>query len=114
MDGLKYISGGSRPSGKRRGGVAILIDSTKLNIEKLQVHVPNNLEVLWAIVRPKELPPGSKFKEYVVCSFYSPPSSRKNRKLLDHLISTMHALMARFPKAAFFLGPIKTNYHSPH
>ena len=107
MDGLKYISCGSRPSGKRGGGVAILIDSTQLNIEKLHVHVPNNLEVLWAIVRPKELPPGSKFKEYVVCSFYSPPSSRKNRKLLDHLISTTHALMARFPTAAFFLGANK-------
>ena len=58
-------------------------------------------------MRPKELPPGSKFKEYVVCSFYSPPSSRKNRKLLDHLISTTHALMARFPTAAFFLGADK-------
>ena len=109
MDGLKYLSCGSRPSGKRGGGVAILIDSTKLNIEKLQIHVPNNLEVLWTIVRPKEIQPGSKFKEYVVCSIYSPPSSRKNRKLLDHLISTTHALMARFPMAAFYLGGDKND-----
>ena len=62
LDGLKYLSCGSRPSGKRGGGVAILIDSTRLNIEKLQIHVPNNLEVLWTIVRPKELHQGSKFK----------------------------------------------------
>ena len=74
LDGLKYLSCGSRPSGKRGGGVAILVDSTKLNIEKLQIHVPNNLEVLWTIVRPKELNQGSKFKEYIVFSFYSPPS----------------------------------------
>ena len=104
LDGLKYLPCGSRPSGKRGGGVAILIDSTKLNIEKLQVNVPNNLEVLWTIVRPKELHQGSKFKEYIVCSLYSPPASRKNRKMLDHLISTTHALMARFPTAAVFLG----------
>ena len=109
LDGLKYLSCGSRPSGKRGGGVAILIDSRKLNIEKLQIHVPNNLEVLWAIVRPKEPHQGSQFKEYVVCSFYSPPSSRKNRKLLDHVISTTHALMARFPSAAFYLAGDKND-----
>ena len=109
IDGLKYISCGSRPSGKRGGGVAILIDSKKMTIENLQIHVPNNLEVLWAMVRPKELCPGAKFKEYVVCSFYSPPSSRKNKKLLDHLISTTHALMARFPTAAFFLAGDKND-----
>ena len=109
LDGLKYLSCGSRPSGKRGGGVAILVDSTKLNIEKLQIHVPNNLEVLWTIVRPKELNQGSKFKEYILCSFYSPPSSRKNRKLLDHLISTTHALMARFPTAAFYLAGDKND-----
>ena len=33
-----------------------------------------------------------------------PPSSKKHKKLLDHLISTTHALMARFPKAAVYLG----------
>jgi hypothetical protein len=33
-----------------------------------------------------------------------PPASKKNKKLLDHLISTTHALMARFPEAAAFMG----------
>ena len=95
MDGLKYISCGSRPSGKRGGGEAILIDTRKYSIENLDINIPHNLEVQWAIVRPKELSQNSKFKEYIVCSFYSPPASKKNKKLLDHLISTTHTLLAR-------------------
>ena len=70
----------------------------------IQESIPHNLEVQWAIVRPKELSQNSKFKEYIVCSLYSPPASKKNKKLLDHLISTTHALMAKFPEAAVYLG----------
>ena len=81
-----------------------MVDTTKVTMEKLDVHVPNNLEVQWAIVRPKVVAPHAKFKEYIVCSLYSPPASRKNRKMLDHLIATTHALMARYPAAAVFLG----------
>ena len=55
-------------------------------------------------VRPKQIPLNAKYKEYLICSFYSPPASKKNKKLLDHLISTTHALMARFPEAAVYLG----------
>jgi hypothetical protein len=66
--------------------------------------VPHNLEATWGIVRPKEVKPSSKYREFIVCSFYSPPSSRKHRKLLDHLVAGTHALMARYPRAAVFLG----------
>ena len=104
LEGLKYISCGARPSGKRGGGAAILLDTRKYSMETLDIIVPHNLEVQWAIVRPKEISQNSKYKEYLVCSFYSPPASKKNKKLLDHLISTTHALMAKFPTAAVYLG----------
>jgi hypothetical protein len=104
LEGLKYISCGSRPSGKRGGGAAILVDTRKYSIENIELNVPHNLEVQWAIVRPKQLSQSTKFKEYIVCSLYSPPASKKNKKLLDHLISTTHALMARFPGAAVYMG----------
>ena len=104
MKGLKYISTGARPSGVRGGGAAILTNLKKFSVEKVDINVPHNLEVIWAIVRPKLKLPNAKFNEYIICSFYSPPKSRKNKKMLDHLVSCTHALMATYPKAGFYLG----------
>ena len=73
MKGLKYISTGARPSGVRGGGAAILVNMKEYTFEKLDINVPHNLEVLWGIVRPKQILPNAKFREYVVCLFYSPP-----------------------------------------
>ena len=109
MKGYKYISCGARPSGKRGGGAAILANEKKFSIEKLDVHVPHNLEVQWGLIRPKEVLACSKYREMVVCSFYSPPSSRKHRKLLDHLVTATHAIMTKYPKAAIYLGGDKNS-----
>ena len=109
MKGYKYISCGARPCGKRGGGAAILANVNRFSLEKLEVSVPHNLEVQWGIARPKQVQPNAKFREHVICSFYCPPASRKHRKLLDHLVSCTHALMARFPRAAFFLGGDKNS-----
>ena len=103
MRGLKYISCGARPSGKRGGGAAIIVDTIKFSLERLDVSVQNNLEVQWGLVRPKVIDQNTRFEEFIFCSLYSPPASRKHRKLLDHLVSTTHALMARFPQAAIYL-----------
>ena len=104
MHGYKYISCGARSSGKRGGGAAILADLKTFTIENLSINVPNNLEVIWALVRPKNIIQGTKYAEIIVGSFYSAPNSRKNKLLLDHLVSTTHALMARWPRAAVVLG----------
>ena len=85
MDELKYISCGSRSSGNRGGGAAILIDTRKYSIENLDINIPHNLEVQWTIVRPKELSQNSKFKEYIVCSFYSPRQQEEEAAGLPHL-----------------------------
>ena len=104
LHGLKYISCGSRPSGKRGGGAAIIVNTSKFTLEKLDIHIPHNLEVQWGLVRPREVTQNTKYKEYIIGSFYSPPASRKNKKLLDHLTSCTHALMTKFPGAAVILA----------
>ena len=35
---------------------------------------------------------------------YYPPSSKKNRKIIDHLVSTSHFLLSKYPDAALFIG----------
>ena len=79
LHGLKYISCGSRPSGKRGGGAAIIVNTSKFTLEKLDIHIPHNLEVQWGLVRPREVTQNTKFKEYIFGSFYSPPPAERTR-----------------------------------
>ena len=109
MKGLKYISCGARPSGKRGGGAGILVNLKKFSIDALEIHVPHNLEVKWGIMRPKKVDNNSKYNVFLICSFYSPPASKKHKKLLDHLVSTTHALLAKYPRAAVILGADKNS-----
>ena len=40
----------------------------------------------------------------IVVSFYSPPKSRKKSKLLDHIMTTLHILLTKYPKAGVIIG----------
>ena len=44
------------------------------------------------------------FKKIIVCSFYSPPNSRKNSKLTDHLVTTLQMLRTQYPSCPIILG----------
>ena len=105
MEGLKYIS--TPRTQKRGGGAAIVVNTRTFTLEKIQVIIPYQLEVVWGLVRPKKM--SSKVKEIIVGSFYSPPKSKKNSKLLDHLISTTHFLLTKYPNAGVVLGGDKNN-----
>ena len=52
MEGLKYIST-PRPSAKRGGGAAIVAPIEKFNLEKLDIMIPHNLEIVYGLLRPK-------------------------------------------------------------
>ena len=93
-----------RPSTKRGGGSAVIVNTRKFTVEKLPVLVPHKLEVVWCLVRPKEVKKSTTFKEIIVTSFYSAPNYRKNNKLVQHLIDQMHLLLAKYPKAGFMCG----------
>ena len=106
IDGLKYLST-SRPSSRKGGGVAIIVNLENFSIDKLDIPIPNNLEVVWGLVKPKVCT--NKFRNIIVCSFYSPPKSRKNTKLVDHLISTLHMLSTKTPESRIILGADKNS-----
>ena len=102
MEGLKYISS-PRPPQKRGGGAAIVSPISQFDLEKLDVLIPYNLEICWGMLRPKsEHLLG--IKEIIVAAFYSPPKSKKKSKLLDHILSTLHVLLTRYPKAGVIIG----------
>ena len=104
IEGLRYIST-PRPSGW--GGAGLIVNQSRFSIEKLNISIPDNLEVVWGLLKPKD--ETAKFKRIIICSFYSPPQSKKNLKLTDHLVSTLQVLNAQYPDAPMMLGADKNN-----
>ena len=104
MHGLKYIST-PRPSGW--GGAAIIVNQENYLLEKLNIIIPYKLEVVWGLVTCKS--EDARFKKLIACSFYSPPQSRKNQKLTDHLVTTLHMLVTKYPGAPIIMGADKNS-----
>ena len=101
IDGLEYFST-NRPRGRRGGGAAIIVNTERFYAEKLEVHIPNNIEVIWVLARPKAA--SAKFKKIILCSFYSPPRSRVRDKLKDHIIGTLQRLVVKYPDSGILIG----------
>ena len=74
MKSLKMISNPRKY--QRCGGVCIIADLTKVNIHAVEVSNPDNVEAVFAIVKPK-IP--SEIKEIITFAFYSPPRSKKKK-----------------------------------
>ena len=102
-EGLQLVTSGARLSGKRGGGAGIIVDTRYFSVECLDIQVPKSLEVKWALLRPKQSDE-VKFQQIIVCSFYYPPKCKKQMQILDHLTSTSHLLLTKFPTAALALG----------
>ena len=104
LDGLKYISTPRQPNkkGVSYGGAAIIVNTEKFTLEKLNVHIPHNLEVVWGLMKSKN--PSAKFKKIITCSFYSPPSKKRNTKMADHIVSTLQMLTSIYPESGIILG----------
>ena len=84
MEGLNFFS--TPRLTKRGGGAAIVVSLEQYTLEKLLVMNPDKVEAVFGIMRPKNA--NAKIREIIIAAFYSPPKSRKNPHLLDHLLST--------------------------
>ena len=102
INGLKYISS---PRSKNWGGAAIIVDCNRFSIEKLDVNVPKNLEVVWGLLTCKA--DTARFKNIILCSFYNSPKSRRGQKLADYLVTTLHMLTSIYPETPVILGADK-------
>ena len=106
-DGLKYISTTRKPNerGISYGGAALIVDLERYSCEKLDVHIPQNIEAVWGLLKPRG--GSAQFKKIIVCSFYSPPKKGTNSKMADHLVSMLHMLNAKYPDSGIILGANK-------
>ena len=100
QDGLKYIST-PRPSSKRGGGCAIVADLHHFSLQKIDVIIPQSVEVTYGLLRAKDTK--AKYKVIIAVAFYSPPRSRKRSELLDNIISNCQVLMTKYPNAVLVI-----------
>ena len=96
MSNISYIST-PRPGAKRGGGAGIAIDPSRFSVSKLNIAIPKPLEIVWALLRPLEVT--GDIKKIILCSLYSPPNSKKNNLLIDHISVTYNALKIQHPTA---------------
>ena len=89
MKDTRYFST-ARPGTKRGGGAAITAKGNKFYVSKLNIEIPKPLEIVWGMLRPKIIFGG--VSKIIICSFYSPPNSRKKSALIDHMAVTINKL----------------------
>ena len=106
MSGIEYIST-PRPGAKRGGGAAIAIKSSRFSVVKLNITIPKPLEIVWAMLRPLEHT--GVINKIILCSFYSPPNSKKNVLLIDHISVTYNCLLIQHPDAAILISGDKNS-----
>ena len=101
LKGLKCISS-PRSGARRGGGVAIVADTQKFTISKLNIQIPGNLEVVWGLLRPIEVT--GKITKIITCCFYCPPKSTKKTALIDHMTITLQDLLTTYPHAGVLIS----------
>ena len=106
MKGISYIST-PRPGAKRGGGAGIAFNPTNFTVSKLNILIPKPLEVVWALMRP--INPTGDIRKIILCSFYSPPNSKKNKHLIEHISVTYNHLKIQHPRAATLISGDKNN-----
>ena len=51
----------------------------------------------------------AKYKKIILCSYYTPPNSKKNTKLTDHVVTTLYMLKTQYPESPIILGADKNS-----
>ena len=59
------------------------------------------------LLKPKGIT--GKLSVIIVCCFYSPPRSRKNPSLLEHITLTLQSLLTTYPQAGLIISGDRNN-----
>ena len=111
IDGYSVISNVHQRNGKG-GRPAIIAKSSKFNVENLTqtlIKIPWGVEMVWAVLTPKNVSNNSKIQKIVVGSIYSKPDSRKKSLLLDHIAEVYHLLSSKYRKGLHWVLAGDTN-----
>ena len=110
MKGIKYIST-PRPGVQRGGGAAIAVRLEKFSISKLNISIPRSVEVVCGLLKPKVV--SGKIGVIIACCFYSPPRSKKNGALIDHITVTLQTLLITHRNAGVIISGDRNSIDIP-
>ena len=100
MEGIQYIST-PRPRAKRGRGAAITVRLGTFGISKLNILIPNGLEVVWGLLKPKVA--SGKIAKIIACCFNSQPRSKTPSALVDPISLTLQQLLSTHPTAGIVI-----------
>ena len=88
------------------GRPAIIANSKKFDVENLtntEISIPWGVEIVWAVLTPKNVTNASKIQKIVVASVYCKPDSRKKTLLLDHIAQVYNFLSAKYKRGLHWI-----------
>ena len=85
-----------------------MANASKYHVEKLDISHPDKLKICWALLRPKQAIHYGQVREVLAVAFYIPPKSKLMNTMIDHLLSSIHILLMKYPNAVLMIGGIKT------
>ena len=94
------------------GRPVLMIDKKKYNVQNLTntvVDIPWGVEMVWALITPKEVSNDCIVQKIVVGCIYCKPKSKKKSELLDHIASTYNFLSTKYGKGTYWLLAGDTN-----
>ena len=98
IDDFKVISNVHQRVGKG-GRPAVIVNTKKYDVENLTnttIDIPWGVEIVWAVLTPKNVTNTSTVQKIVVASVYSKPDSRKKTLLLDHIAQVYSLLNSKY------------------
>ena len=106
IEGFKVVMNVKQREG-RGGKPAVIINEHKYHIIEVcpnLITVPIEVEAVWVVIHPKNLPKNSPFKFIAVCSFYYAGQKMTPRDILyDHMSESFNILTAKFGENTQFI-----------
>ena len=105
LDDVEIISNVHQRRGKG-GRPAIIVNTNKFSVENLTnttVTIPWGVEIVWAVLTPKNVTNASSIQKIVVASIYCKPDSRKKTMLLDHIAEVYNLLSAKYKRGLHWI-----------
>ena len=94
------------------GRPALIINSKKFIVQNLTqcvIQIPWGVEIVWAMITPKNIQSDSKIQKIILGAIYSKPNSRKKTATLDHITDVFNQMSVKFQKGLHFILAGDTN-----
>ena len=86
------------------GGCAIVYDKNKFRATDPEISVPENVEAIWSVLTPvNKNSEKLKVKRILVGSIYVSPKSRFKSETIEHIISVIHLVRAKYDNEINYL-----------